>query len=91
MKKRSPISWRRIRKGMSKYPLGQYRDRIGLNVEMVYKKVVAKADGGPHRASPASSGTTWSGCAYGSWGGRRRNRAALRQVARHEYSHCTTR
>jgi cyclase len=30
-------------RGMSKYPLGQYRDRIGLNVEMVYKKVVKKA------------------------------------------------
>jgi len=30
-------------RGMSKYPLGQYRDRIGLNVEMVYQKVVKKA------------------------------------------------
>jgi glyoxylase-like metal-dependent hydrolase (beta-lactamase superfamily II) len=30
-------------KGMSKYPIGQYRDRIGLNVEMVYNKVVKKA------------------------------------------------
>ena len=29
--------------GMSKYPLGQYRDRIGLNVEMVYKKVIKGA------------------------------------------------
>jgi glyoxylase-like metal-dependent hydrolase (beta-lactamase superfamily II) len=29
--------------GMSKYPLGRYRDRIGQNVEMVYKKVVKKA------------------------------------------------
>jgi glyoxylase-like metal-dependent hydrolase (beta-lactamase superfamily II) len=29
--------------GMSKYPLGQYRDRIGLNVEMVYQKVAKKA------------------------------------------------
>ncbi len=28
---------------MSKYPLGQYRDRVGINVEMVYKKVVKKA------------------------------------------------
>jgi glyoxylase-like metal-dependent hydrolase (beta-lactamase superfamily II) len=28
--------------GMSKYPLGQYRDRIGLNVEMVYQNVVAQ-------------------------------------------------
>src|SRR5689334_23070560 len=28
--------------GMSKYPLGQYRDRIGLNVEMVYRKLVAR-------------------------------------------------
>jgi cyclase len=27
-------------RAMSKYPLGQYRDRIGLNVEMVYQKVV---------------------------------------------------
>jgi glyoxylase-like metal-dependent hydrolase (beta-lactamase superfamily II) len=27
---------------MSKYPLGQYRDRIGLNVEMAYRKVVAR-------------------------------------------------
>ena len=26
--------------GMSKYPLGQYRDRIGLNIEMVYKKTI---------------------------------------------------
>lgn len=30
-------------RGMSKYPLGQYRDRIGLNVEMVYKKVIKPA------------------------------------------------
>jgi glyoxylase-like metal-dependent hydrolase (beta-lactamase superfamily II) len=30
-------------RGMSKYPLGQYRDRIGLNVEMVYRKVIKKA------------------------------------------------
>jgi len=29
--------------GMSKYPLGRYRDRVGQNVEMVYKKVVQKA------------------------------------------------
>lgn len=29
-------------RGMSRYPLGQYRDRIGLNVEMVYKKVVER-------------------------------------------------
>ncbi len=28
---------------MSKHPLGQYRDRVGLNVEMVYQKVVKKA------------------------------------------------
>jgi hypothetical protein len=28
--------------GMSKYPLGQYRDRIGTNVEAVYRKVVHK-------------------------------------------------
>jgi hypothetical protein len=27
---------------MSKYPLGQYRDRVGLNIEMVYQKVVKK-------------------------------------------------
>jgi glyoxylase-like metal-dependent hydrolase (beta-lactamase superfamily II) len=26
--------------GMSKYPLGQYRDRIGVNIEAVYQKVV---------------------------------------------------
>jgi hypothetical protein len=30
-------------KGMSKYPLGQYRDRVGSNVEIVYEKVVKKA------------------------------------------------
>jgi cyclase len=30
-------------RGMSKYPLGQYRDRIGLNVDMVYRKVIQKA------------------------------------------------
>ncbi|PYO53784.1 MAG: hypothetical protein DMD83_23680 [Candidatus Rokuibacteriota bacterium] len=30
-------------RGMSKYPLGQYRDRVGTNVEMVYRKVVKKA------------------------------------------------
>jgi glyoxylase-like metal-dependent hydrolase (beta-lactamase superfamily II) len=29
--------------GMSKYPIGQYRDRVGTNVEMVYQKVVKKA------------------------------------------------
>src|SRR5213594_648131 len=29
-------------RGMTKYPLGQFRDRIGLNIEMVYKKVVQK-------------------------------------------------
>ena len=28
--------------GMSKYPLGRYRDRVGLNIEMVYQKVVRK-------------------------------------------------
>jgi glyoxylase-like metal-dependent hydrolase (beta-lactamase superfamily II) len=28
---------------MSKYPLGRYRDRVGQNVEMVYKKVIQKA------------------------------------------------
>jgi hypothetical protein len=28
--------------GMSKYPLGRYRDRVGLNIEMVYQKVVKK-------------------------------------------------
>ena len=27
---------------MSKYPLGQNRDRVGLNIEMVYRKVVKK-------------------------------------------------
>ena len=30
-------------RGMSKYPLGQFRDRIGLNVEMVYRKVIKNA------------------------------------------------
>ena len=30
-------------RGMTKYPLGQYRDRVGVNVEMVLKKVVKKA------------------------------------------------
>src|SRR5262245_9787134 len=29
-------------RGMSKYPVGQYRDRVGLNVEMVYQKTVKK-------------------------------------------------
>ena len=29
--------------GMSKYPLGRYRDRVGQNIEMVYRKVVQKA------------------------------------------------
>lgn len=29
-------------KGMSKYPLGQYRDRIGLNIEATYQKVIAR-------------------------------------------------
>ena len=29
--------------GMSKHPLGRYRDRIGLNIEIVYRKVVGKA------------------------------------------------
>ena len=29
--------------GMSKYPVGRYRDRVGQNVEMVYKKVIQKA------------------------------------------------
>jgi cyclase len=28
--------------GMSKYPLGRYRDSVGLNVEMVYQKAVKK-------------------------------------------------
>jgi len=32
----------RYERGMSKYPLGQYRDRVGLNIEMVYQKVVKK-------------------------------------------------
>ena len=27
----------------SKYPVGQYHDRVGLNIEMVHKKVVKKA------------------------------------------------
>ena len=30
-------------RGMTKYPLGKYRDRVGTNVEMVYKKVVQKS------------------------------------------------
>jgi hypothetical protein len=32
-------------RGMSKYPVGQYRDRVGvgLNVEMVYLKVAKKS------------------------------------------------
>jgi glyoxylase-like metal-dependent hydrolase (beta-lactamase superfamily II) len=30
-------------RGMSKYPLGQYRDRIGLNVEIAYQKVISKS------------------------------------------------
>ena len=29
--------------GMSKHPLGRYRDRIGLNIEIAYQKVVGKA------------------------------------------------
>jgi glyoxylase-like metal-dependent hydrolase (beta-lactamase superfamily II) len=29
--------------GMSKYSLGQYRDRIGLNIEVAYQKVIRKA------------------------------------------------
>ena len=29
-------------KGMSKHPLGRYRDRIGLNIEMTYRKVIRK-------------------------------------------------
>ena len=28
--------------GMSKHPLGQYRERIGLNIEMTYRKVIRK-------------------------------------------------
>jgi glyoxylase-like metal-dependent hydrolase (beta-lactamase superfamily II) len=28
--------------GMSKYPLGRYRDRVGTNIETVYQKVVKK-------------------------------------------------
>ena len=27
---------------MSKYPLGQYRDRVGINIEAVYRKVIKK-------------------------------------------------
>ena len=30
-------------KGMSKYPLGQYRDRVGVNVEHVYNKLIKKS------------------------------------------------
>jgi len=33
----------RYERGMSKYPLGQYRDRIGLNIEATYQKVIARA------------------------------------------------
>jgi glyoxylase-like metal-dependent hydrolase (beta-lactamase superfamily II) len=29
--------------GMSKHPLGQYRDRIALNIEVAYSKVIRKA------------------------------------------------
>ncbi len=29
--------------GMSKHPLGQYRDRVALNIEMVHRKVVKKS------------------------------------------------
>ena len=29
--------------GMSKYPLGRYRDRITVNIEHVHQKVVKKA------------------------------------------------
>jgi hypothetical protein len=28
--------------GMSKYPLGRYRDRVGVNIEAVYLKTVKK-------------------------------------------------
>jgi glyoxylase-like metal-dependent hydrolase (beta-lactamase superfamily II) len=30
-------------RGMSKYPLGQYRDRIGLNIEMAHRKIIRKS------------------------------------------------
>ena len=33
-------------RAMSKYPLGQYRDRVGINIDMVYQKVIKK--GQPH-------------------------------------------
>ena len=33
----------RYEQRMSKYPLGRYRDRIGVNIETVYTKVVQKA------------------------------------------------
>ena len=33
----------RYEQGMSKYPLGQYRDRVGQNADMVYQKVIKKA------------------------------------------------
>ena len=29
-------------RGMSKYPLGQYRDRVGMNIDIAYRKVVRK-------------------------------------------------
>ena len=59
--------------GMSKYPLGQYRDRIGQNVEMVYKRSSRRPEldeVGAGRPPPrpvayfsrsVSSGTTHSG------------------------------
>jgi hypothetical protein len=28
--------------GMSKYPVGRYRDRVGVNIEAVYNKTVKK-------------------------------------------------
>ena len=37
------VTQRRGRVCMSRDPVGQYRDRVGLNVEMVYLKVVEKS------------------------------------------------
>ncbi len=43
MKKSIPdLLGAKYEQGMSKYPLGQFRDRIELNIEMTYKKVIVK-------------------------------------------------
>jgi len=44
MKKEIPdLLAAKYERGMSKYPLGQYRDRVGLNIEMAYRKVIRKS------------------------------------------------